>query len=834
MSSSSLPRTRHRHFKGIIEIPIKGEDEVIEVSLDDLPEPEETLTILRDEDSPLHIWYQFALEYYRQGIHKGFETILQETIQRVLSVVHKKYPEQKEKERREFQRLAVQILSSQAAYYLNQVQIEKDLSKKNALLSKIIGHLNEADKVDPHEKNLWVIKGYNYMIRQEYEASVSHFNAVLQRTTDHPLATLGNALIAFKKKEYSSALTLFSRCIRSFPMAPLFVRYTIGICHMQLKNREKARRAFERVLQLNPKDVHAMVALAVLIMNDREEDAGAVLKSMILFKQAYELDPTHPIVLNYLAHHFIIKGDYDKAQLLATNAFHGNDQQPHARAESAYHLGRLAHIQGYYEQAMQHYMMATQLNPDFILARYGLGQMHLWKGNITEATHIFEKILQKVPDNYECIKLLGLLYRNNSSRSNGSKLGTTAIQYLKRATELNPHDIDTYLELAASYEGVDDVEASKSFDQAIALFQEQKTMFISAELLNNLGALKQRIQDYPAAKAAFEQALKHSMQQPQEHGYDSVKTKAVRITIMYNLARLYEEQCDYQKAEAIYQDIVKESPKYIDAYLRLGCICKAKGQLSNAYDWFKEGVIDGEERPEVWCLMGDIHMMKNEYKLAMKKFESNVKVESRSQSDPYSLISLANVYLQHSRHTQNRDLQAKAAKKAAELYSHALRSDPHNIYAAHGLGILLAEKGYHKEALEIFLAVRESATSDVADVSINIGHAQVELGQIHNAIKTYEACLKKFGGHRNVPLLVYTARAYYLVAKSDKKNTMMLDKAIHYLEHAVRIRPQEGAVWFNLGLCEQELAVIILYKERTDRSLEEVIHSQECIASSLK
>lgn len=472
---------------------------------------------------------------------------------------------------------------------------------------------------------------------------------------------------------------------------------------------------------------------------------------------------------------------------------------------------------------MQHYLMATKLNPDFNLAWYGLAQMHLWKGNFGEAISIFEKILQEVPDNYECVKILGSLYRK--SNFNAEK----AIEHLKKAIELNSCDADTYLELAASYEGVDDVEASKAYDQAILLLKENKTN-ISAQLWNNFGALKQRVQDYKTAQIAFENALESSMNY--EDNINSIGNKAVRITATYNLARLYEEQFDYQKAENLYKDIVKENPKYVDAYLRLGCICKVKGQLSEAYDWFKEGLTDGEERPEVWCLMGDIHMMKNEYKLAMKKFERNVKTGKRTQSDSYSLISLANVHLQHSRHNQDQDTQEKAKKKAAELYSNALRSDPHNIYAAHGLGILLAEKGHYKEALDIFLAVRESA-SEFADVSVNIGHLQLEIGQTLNAIKTYETCSKKYFGNRNIPLLIYTSRAYYILAKSDK-NPAMLEKAIGYLEHAAKIRPQEDAVWFNLALCEQELAIIILHKERTERSLEDVMHAQECIASSFK
>lgn len=37
---------------------------------------------------------------------------------------------------------------------------------------------------------------------------------------------------------------------------------------------------------------------------------------------------------------------------------------------------------------------------------------------------------------------------------------------------------------------------------------------------------------------------------------------------MYNLARLNEALCMYNKAEKLYKDILKEHPNYIDCYLR--------------------------------------------------------------------------------------------------------------------------------------------------------------------------------------------------------------------------------------------------------------------------
>jgi RNA polymerase-associated protein CTR9 len=825
-SYSLLRKGFEERNRETVEIPIKGTDEVIEVTLDEIPEAEEILSILRDEEPGFDIWYVFALEYYRKGSYEGFEKIIQELLQRLLPSVNKRNGDRKDKEVKELEKLCINVLNSQTAYYLNQIQEEKDNNKKNILFGKVIWNLNEADKIDPHQKNLWIMKGYNYFIRQEYDTAMSHFNAVIQRVIDHPLATLGLGLISFKKKEYETSILFFSRCLKSLPILPIFVRYAMGVCYMELKQFSKAKLTFERGLDLNPMDIHCKIALGLLMMRI-EEDSTSILKSMNLFKQVYEVDSKNSIVLNHLAHHFIIKGDYEKAKLLATNAFHGT-YHPLIRGESTYHLARLLHIQGQYEQALQQYFMATQLHPNFTLPYYGLAQLYIWKGQLLEAIKPLEKILESIPNNYECIRMLSSLYYKSQSHMDKTLI------YLKKSIELNPYEPFVYLELAHTYEGIDDLEASKAYDQVISLFK-RKNLSISPEMWNNFGTFKFRIQDYSTSQIAFEKSLdliNLSLEDNQLSPSKSLEYKMMKLTTLYNLGRIYEHLYDSFKAEEAYKHILNEYPKYIDAYLRLGCISKMRGHLSEAYDWFKEGLIDGEQRPEVWCLMGDIHILKNEYKLAMKKYERNVKLENRTQTDLYSFLSLANAYLQYSRHSQDKEIQSKAKKKATELYQHALKSDPHNIYAAHGLSILLVEKGYLKEALEIFLKVRES-TSEFPDASIHIGHVQLEMGQFMSSIRTYETCSKKYFGHRNVFLLIYIARACYLLGKKDKNSSILL-KAISYLERSIKIRPQEDAIWFNLALCQQELASIVLHQEQTERTLHDVLRAQDHIVSSLK
>lgn len=42
---------------------------------------------------------------------------------------------------------------------------------------------------------------------------------------------------------------------------------------------------------------------------------------------------------------------------------------------------------------------------------------------------------------------------------------------------------------------------------------------------------------------------------------------SIAVTTTYNLARIFEAQCQFQRAETFYKDILKEHPNYIDCIL---------------------------------------------------------------------------------------------------------------------------------------------------------------------------------------------------------------------------------------------------------------------------
>ena len=75
MASSSSDAA---HPPGVILIPIAGTDEHVEFDVSELPEDtDELIEMLQNELAPPKLWFEFAVEYYRQGRFKSFEAMLQ-------------------------------------------------------------------------------------------------------------------------------------------------------------------------------------------------------------------------------------------------------------------------------------------------------------------------------------------------------------------------------------------------------------------------------------------------------------------------------------------------------------------------------------------------------------------------------------------------------------------------------------------------------------------------------------------------------------------------------------------------------------------------------------
>ncbi|XP_078725222.1 RNA polymerase-associated protein CTR9 homolog isoform X1 [Lampetra fluviatilis] len=773
--------------RGSIEIPLRDTDEVIELDFDQLPEGDEVISILKQEHTQLHIWIALALEYYRQGKPEDFVKLLEAA--RVDGTL----------DYRDHEKDQMTCLDTLAAYYVQQARREKNKDVKKELLTQATLLYTMADKIIMYDQNHLLGRAcYCLLEGEKMEQADAQFHFVLNQSPSNIPALLGKACIAFNKKDFRGALAYYKKALRTNPNCPAEVRLGMGHCFVKLSKPEKAQLAFMRALELNPKCVGALVGLAILELNKKEADS--IKNGVQLLSKAYTIDSSNPMVLNHLANHFFFKKDYSKVQHLALHAFHNTDVEA-MQAESCYQLARSFHVQGDYDQAFQYYYQATQFaSPNFLLPYFGLGQMYIYRGDRDNAAGCFEKVLKAYPNNYETMKILGSLY----ATSNDQEKRETAKGHLKKVTEQYPDDVEAWIELAQILEQSDIQGALSAYGTATRILQEKVQADVPPEILNNVAALHFRLGNLGEAKKYYAASLDRAKAEAQhdEHYYN-----AISVTSTYNLARLHESTCNYHGAEQHYKNILREHPNYVDCYLRLGCMARDKGNFYEASDWFKEALQINQDHPDAWSLIGNLHLAKQEWQPGQKKFERILK-QPATQNDAYSMLALGNVWLQTLHQpTRDKEKEKRHQDRALAIYKQVLRNDPKNLYAANGIGAVLAHKGCIREARDVFAQVRE-ATADVCDVWLNLAHIYVEQKQFISAVQMYENCLKKFFKCQNTEVLLFLARAYFKCGKlAECKQTLL--KARH-------VAPSDSVLMFNVALVLQRLATSVLRDEKSN------------------
>lgn len=135
-----------------------------------------------------------------------------------------------------------------------------------------------------------------------------------------------------------------------------------------------------------------------------------------------------------------------------------------------------------------------------------------------------------------------------------------------------------------------------------------------------------------------------------------------------------------------------------------------------------------------------------------------------------------------------------------------LKIDPRNIWAANGVGCVLAHKSLLNEARDIFAQVRE-ATADFSDVWLNIAHILVEQKQYIRAIQMYENCAKKFYKHTSSELTMCLVRALAKANRLAECKSMLLR-----LRH---VAPEDPVCMYNLALVQQKLSKQVMSDDKS-------------------
>lgn len=810
-----------------VYIPVQNSEEEVRVALDQLPrDATDILDILKAEQAPLDLWLIIAREYFKQGKIEQFRQILEEGSG---PEIEEYYADVR------YERIA--ILNALGAYYSYLGKIETKQREKEEHFIQATQFYNRASRIDMHEPSTWVGKGQLLLAKGDVDQAFNTFKIVLDGDRDNVPALLGQASVQFTRGRYSESLELYKRALRVYPDCPGAVRLGIGLCRYRLGQFEKARQAFERVLQLDPENVEALVALGV--MDLQGNDAAGIRRGMEKMQLAFEIYPYNALALNYLANHFFFTGQHFLVEQLTETALAVTNHGP-TKAHSYYNLARSYHSKGDYEKAGRYYMASVKESSkpqEFVLPYYGLGQVQLKLGDYRSALGNFEKVLEVYPENCETLKALGHIYAILHQTDK-------AIEVLRKVTRIDPRDAQAFLDLGELLISSDTAAALEAYRTARTLLQKGGED-VPIELLNNIGVLHVERGEFELAEQTFKDALGGgvwlSLINGKENGIgvdavsallqckdvrmfhrleeegNSVELPWNKVSTVFNLARLLEESRKTLSAILLHRLILFKYPDYVDALLRLAAIAKARNHIQLGIELVGEALKVNDKCPSALAILGCLELKNDEWVKAKETFRAAS--EAADRKDFYASVCLGNwnyfAALVSELKKQNKYITVHL-EKAKDIYSNVLKQCTTNLYAANGLGTILAEKGQFDVAKEIFTQVQEAVSGttfvQMPDVWINLAHVYFAQGNFTLAVKMYQNCLRKFLYNTDNQVLLYLARTHYEAEQwQDSKRALL--RAIH-------LSPSNYTLRFNLGVVMQKFSASLLSKEK--RSADEM------------
>ncbi|KDQ14109.1 hypothetical protein BOTBODRAFT_32898 [Botryobasidium botryosum FD-172 SS1] len=865
-------------------VEIKVDEEVIAIDLDGLDrDPEDLLLLLKDGTGSFtagQLAY-LASEYWRKGWLDSTEKVANAAIEHLrdlgnitalpalyslLANIQLAYARGAPKHILSNPRSDDQRASSSKEVFLNGAAAFLNLAEKAEVAVGVqkatLGHLT---------------RGIYLLSTRSMDEALRSFEGVLQMKPTNIVALLGKARILYARRQHREALRIFQQVLRYNPKATPDPRIGIGLCFWALGNHEKAKMAWQRSLEVHPNDWPAKLLLGIESINQSkdtkkpdEERAAEYKNGLTMIEQVFKADKTCASAANALSELFLRRGEFPKALKLAEHTIQFADTLA-VVSDGHLRMARVSHAQNMIEDAAKHYEIAAENSPHSTLAQVGLAQLQVKADETLAAIHTLEKLTQpradKPDNNGPCLEALIMLASLRShprpalsssdaaqERTRARELFDTVTKLIEapdasRSHRLLGEDVEMYVEIARLWQTENLDRASKALQEAVRI-RKASGSSVHPKLINNLAAVKHLEGEPSVAQVLYEEALPNALSLEGEEA-DTLST-----TILYNLARSYEDQGETGMAKDAYKKLLGIHPEYVDAKARLALMLIASKQYDEAHQLLKQGLSSPERNGNIRALyIYFLCHVPSLYKAA-RSFTYNLLKDDRH--DVYALCAAGFLHYQEARENRHRDPASLASRselfiKSANIFLSALQYDPACAVAAQGLAIIIAEDVLEanqasdeaslrlrharntRQALDIFAKVRESLSD--GSVYINMGHCYFARDEYDKAIESYETASRRFYNGQNVSALLFLARTWFAKATKASSFTAMR-QALKFAQQALHIQANDKAILYNLAMIEQKTGELLFSLGPEKRTLadlqygiEHAAHAQKLFAS---
>mgnify|MGYP003835723115 FL=1 len=393
----------------------------------------------------------------------------------------------------------------------------------------------------------------------------------------------GQAL--YEKGEYVSAALELKNALQ---IDPKFAeaRYQLGLVEAAQKNYRNALGHLLKAVELDPAHAAARIEVGKIYLGARLPE-----KALEEVETVLAADPQNAEALLLKAAIWVAQERFDQVRpylerLLADGL---------TAADGYLLLGAVYLQQGSVEQAEATFKRGLEANPGQLALQMKLADLYQRDKRYAEAAELLQKVQREYPEKTDLFLLLALLHRQA-----GQPEKVAAV--LDRFLEEHGTEADSWIKVAKFY------LSGRQLDKALEVMQDG--MALQPQLSELRLALAELIlnttRDNDKALAILQEGLNAIKDQESPEA----------IELQTGLARLHYQQGDLKGLQKMLAQVLKTSPKNVDALFLQGSLNLLQGQSGEAISAFRTVV---DERPEFIdgrIQLAEAHIMNGEFNLA--------------------------------------------------------------------------------------------------------------------------------------------------------------------------------------------------------------------------
>lgn len=305
-------------------------------------------------------------------------------------------------------------------------------------------------KAIPGSGQDYYLRGLEALVDKDFTTAKALFTKSIDKDSTSAWPWLGLAELAFLQGNSDEAKELLDKALK-VDGDDAYAWLSIGRYYYTVKQYDEAKSSFEKAIALEPDMVSAYIALGDLYNN-----VGIDLsKAITAYSDAVQHDPNNGGAYYALGVAQLKQGEMEQAKKSLARASELSPNNPLPEGM----LGQLEYRSKRYDQALVHYNLALQRNPEYIQGHFGKHDVYVAQNDQPKAIKELESVLATVPQHPLANYKLGMIYQSKSA-----PFWPKAERYYLEAISAAPEMAAAYNNLAWLY-----LEQKENLDTALEL-----------------------------------------------------------------------------------------------------------------------------------------------------------------------------------------------------------------------------------------------------------------------------------------------------------------------------------------------------------------------------